>query len=288
VLAGDLQKMGTLRNSEPFRAVNLLVNCFARPFEHEQAQYPFPSRISQTFLQRLKASAFTTSSYPKNATLFEDGQRALGFYVMLEGRAKLFMDAAHGKSLILGFFGPGTTLGVEAAILGREHISTAKVVTPAKVAFVNRTVLLEHLRSDAIAALDIARLMSEACYFAVGKMRALDLSPSAEQKLARFLLELTADGARGAVMLDISQEAVAQMLGLARETVARLISNLRRRGILHWKRPALIIQDRPSLAQLAHAYSSACKRGGPLARSVDRKRAPSSPQKTKMPLFRRP
>ncbi len=265
---------------QPFREKSLpglFGNFVAKPVEQEQAPFPFFSRMSQPFLAGLKQSALKTSFYPKNAILFEDGQKARGFYVILEGRAKLFIDGAYGKSLILGFFAPGATLGMEAAILGREHVFTAKVVTPAKVAFVNRTDLLEHVSSDAIAALNIARLMSEACYFAVGKMRALDLSPSAEQRLARFLLELTADGAGEVAMLDISQEAVAQMLGLARETVARLISNLKRKGILHWKRPALIIQDRPSLALLAHAPGSACKRGAPLARPVDRKRAQSSP-----------
>lgn len=270
-----------LRNTnQPFppRPLPGLFGSFvAGPFEHERAQYPFPSRMSQTFLAKLRASALTTSSYPKGAVLFEDGQKSRGFYLMLDGRAKLFMDAAHGKSLILGFFGPGTTLGVEAAVLGREHMCTAEIVAPARAAFVNRADLLEHVRSDAMAALDLARLLSEACYFAVGKVRALDLSPSAEQKLARLLLELAADG-RGAgefVMLDISQEALAQMLGLARETVARLISNLKRRGILNWKRSAMIIQDRQSLSLLARSPDSARGRSTPLARPapLERKRA---------------
>ncbi len=252
----------------PKSPAGLFGNFVAGPFEQERAQYPLPSRMSQSFLARLKTSALTTSTYPKGATLFEEGQKSCGFYVILEGRAKVFfMDAARDKSLILGFFGPGTTLGLEAALLGHEHISTAEIVTPAKVAFVNRADLLEHVSADAMAALELARMMGEAWYFAVGKMRALDLAPSAEERLARFLLELGADSSAAGnfVMLDISQAALAQMLGLARETVTRLISSLKRRGILQWKRSGMIVQDWQSLEMLARSPDGArtSKRASP-------------------------
>jgi CRP-like cAMP-binding protein len=260
------------------RPMSGLFGAFApERLEHPHDPHPAPSQMKEGFLAKLKASELTTSFYPKGAILFEDGQKSRGFYVMLEGRAKVFMNAAHGKSLILGFFGPGATLGLAAAILGREQVSTAEIVRPAKVAFVSRTTLLEHLRSDAMAALDVAGLMSDACYFALRRMRTLDLCRSAQQRLARFLIELRADAfqAASSVKLDVSQETLAQMLGLSRETVARLIADLKRQGILDWKRSEMTIKNRSALEALAGWPDSGAttKRQPPRPVPFERRRA---------------
>jgi DNA-binding Lrp family transcriptional regulator len=86
-------------------------------------------------------------------------------------------------------------------------------------------------------------------------MRAVDLSQSGVQKLARCLLGLldqnpsSSEGA--APKLGLSQETLAQMVGLSRETVARLLSRLRRRCVVDWKRSGLVIRDRSALERLA-------------------------------------
>ena len=41
------------------------------------------------------------------------------------------------------------------------------------------------------------------------------------------------------------------MVGLSRETVTRLLSRLRRKHILDWKRSGLVIRDRSALEKLA-------------------------------------
>ena len=160
-----------------------------------------------------------------------------------------------GQTLVLGFFGPGTILGLAAAILGHAHAATAKILKPTKVLFVSRKELVREMQDDGTAARQVAELVSETCYFILGKMRAVDLSQSAEQKLARCLLGLRAHntGASGETppKLDLSQETIAQMVGLSRETITRLLSRFRRRRILDWKRSGLVIRDTNALEKLA-------------------------------------
>jgi CRP/FNR family transcriptional regulator, cyclic AMP receptor protein len=111
------------------------------------------------------------------------------------------------------------------------------------------------MQSDATVARQVAELVSETCYFILGKMRAVDLSQSAAQKLARCLLGLlahnTSSSSETPPKLDLSQEAIAQMVGLSRETVTRLLSRFRRRRILDWKRSGLVIRDTSALEKLA-------------------------------------
>jgi len=235
------------------------------PLGHLSSRYPFPASLNERYVANLRASN-VGKSFSKGAILFEEGEKPTGIYVVLEGRAKLSVNSAQGKTLVLGVFGPGTILGLAAAILGRTHAATAEITKPTKVLFVSRQELLREMRDDARAARQAAELVSEACYFILAKMKVLDLSQGATQKLARCLLGLVANntGSRSETSpkLDLSQETIAQMVGLSRETVARLLSRFRGRRILDWKRSGLVILDRSALEKFADLSETAADLAG--------------------------
>jgi CRP/FNR family cyclic AMP-dependent transcriptional regulator len=224
------------------------------PLGHLSAEYPFPARLNERYVARLKASNIGTS-LTKSAILYEEGEKPTGVYVVLEGSVKVSVNSPQGKTLVLGFFGPGTILGLAATILDRTHAATAEVVKATRVLFVARKELVREIEGDAIAARQAAQLVSETCYFILGKMSSVELSRSAAQRLARCVLGLLAynTSSQEAVppKLDLSQETLAQMVGLSRETVTRLLSRMRRRRILEWKRSGLVIRDRDALEKLA-------------------------------------
>jgi CRP-like cAMP-binding protein len=51
---------------------------------------------------------------------------------------------------------------------------------------------------------------------------------------------------------DVSQETIAQMLGLARETVSRQLAQFRRARVLEWDRTSFVIRDREALEKLVN------------------------------------
>jgi CRP/FNR family transcriptional regulator len=220
------------------------------PLGHLDSHYPFPACLNKRHLARLKTSNLARF-LPKGAILFREGERSTGVYVVLEGSAKISVNSAQGKTLVLGLFGPGTILGLAAAILGRTHAATAEVLKPIEVLFMPRKDLVREIRGDATAARQTAELVSEACYFTLDKMRTVDLSQSADQKLARCLLRLLAHGQGRETPLKLGEETIAQMVGLYRETVSRLISRFRRARILDWEGSRIVIQDKRSLEKLA-------------------------------------
>ena len=69
-----------------------------------------------------------------------------------KGGVKLSINSAQGKTLLLGFFGPGTILGLAAAILGRTHAATAEILEPTKVIFVSCKELLREIQGDVTVA----------------------------------------------------------------------------------------------------------------------------------------
>jgi len=224
------------------------------PLGHLSAYYPFPARLDQHYVERLKASRLA-KLLRDGTILFQEGQNSTGIYVVLEGRAKLSVNSAQGKTIVLGFFGPGTVLGLAAAVLGRRHAATAEIVKPTRVLFVSREELIKKIHGSATVARHAAEFASEACFFILSKMKAIDLSECAGQRLARCLLGLLAGNSNSSeavpVNLDLSQETIAQMVGLSRETVSRLLSRFRKKGIVKWTREGLFVQDRKALDKLA-------------------------------------
>jgi len=191
----------------------------------------------------------------KGSVLFSDGQTVLGVHVVPDGRVKLSIGSDNGKSLILGWAGRGTVLGLPGSILGLPHGVTAEVVKSAKLSFLSRDDLLRHLHATEEAAFAAAEMVSAIYYSALAGLTIIHLSQSAEQRVARFLLGLCpmpeSSKLRAQVTLEVSQEEIGQMIGISRETVARVISRFKKRHILDLKNPTLVIHDKTALESLA-------------------------------------
>ena len=240
----------------PAGAGTLFGQPVAEPFQHLIGRYPFPARLNEHFLRRLIASK-KARLLSKGAVLFKEGEIPNGVYVVVEGRVKMSIASADGKTLAVGFFGSGTVLGIAANVLGRCHEATAETSDPTKVIFIPRRELIREIQNNGTAALQIARLVSESHFFLLGKLAAVELSESVPQAVARFLLAMIAhnSGHDGdSVQVGLSQEAIAEMLGVSRETVSRVLSKLRRERILEWNRSDFVVRDRRALERLAGSF----------------------------------
>lgn len=191
----------------------------------------------------------------RGSLLFVEGQAASGVYVIEKGCAKLTICSGRGKSLILGFFGPQTVLGLPAAILGLPHEATAEIMKPTTARFVAREDLLRHLRQAGDAGLRAAQLVSRMLYSTLRDVESFWLTDSAEQKLARFFVSLCPPrhGCRAPIHLafDFTHEDISQRIGLSRETVTRLVSRFKKRGVLKLTRSMLTICDHDALKRIA-------------------------------------
>jgi CRP-like cAMP-binding protein len=155
--------------------------------------------------------------------------------------------------MVLGFFGPGSVLGLDANILGRVHATTAEAVQQTEVVVVPRRELLNEIQNNATAAWQVAQLVSENCYFLRDILASFQLAESAPQKVARCLLLLIPAGRLDGQgqHLNLSQEVIAQMVGVTRETVSRQLARFRKNGLLTGNRSELAICDRRALETLA-------------------------------------
>jgi CRP/FNR family cyclic AMP-dependent transcriptional regulator len=204
-------------------------------------------------VQRL-SSITSPSSYPKGATLFVEGQTGRGVFILCSGRVKLSTSSIDGKTLIARLSEPGEILGLPSTVTGMPYELTAEVVEPSQANFVSGQDFLNFLREFGEVALRVAQQLGQTYHTALAEMRTIGLSHSAEEKLARFILDMTADhkAEKGAVKakLTLTHEEIAQMIGTSRETVTRVLSVFRKKNWLVVKGSTLTLKDRSSLERL--------------------------------------
>jgi CRP/FNR family cyclic AMP-dependent transcriptional regulator len=186
--------------------------------------------------------------------LFTEGQSASGVFIMEQGLVKISICSGRGRSLILGFFGPQSVLGLPAAILGLPHESSAEIIKPAIARFLPRQYLLRQM-SAGIAGLHVAQIVSQMLYSTLRELETLMLTDSADQKLARFLLSVCplqeGNRAPAYVPLGLTHDDIAQRIGLSRETVTRSFSRFKKKGIVDLKRSVLTIFGAAALERVA-------------------------------------
>jgi CRP/FNR family transcriptional regulator, cyclic AMP receptor protein len=195
-----------------------------------------------------------TGFYPRGSRLFAEGQHPHGVFILCSGRAKLLIDSSSGRSL-MRIAERGEILGLSATLSGYPYESSAEMLDGGQVNFIGRDHFLNFLNNQAEASLRVARHLSD-LYMAVHEqMRALVLSESVAERLAKLLLfwcnQKGRETKRGVHLnLSLTHGEIAQMIGVSRETVSRLLGELRNGGIIQLKGSSLFIKDKAALERL--------------------------------------
>jgi CRP/FNR family cyclic AMP-dependent transcriptional regulator len=195
------------------------------------------------------------STLPAAAILFVEGQMPRGLFVLCSGKVKLSTTSREGKVLILKTAEAGEALGLSAAISGQSYEMTAETATPCHLNFVDRKSLLSLLQSHSEVGMHAAQSLSLEFQSAYRDMHDLVLSRSSSGKLARLLLSFSktqlANAEEVRLRSSMTHEEMAQRIGSSRETVTRLLSDLKRKQLIRLDGATLVIQNRTALEALA-------------------------------------
>ena len=231
--------------------LDIIESCFTCKLRAERIFCDLPTAALQSF-ETIKYS----SAYPKGAVLFVEGQSPRGIFVLCNGRVKLSISASDGKTLILKIAEPGEVLGLSASVSGKPYELTAETIDPCQVSFVKREDFLRFLHEHSETCFRVAEQLSDKYNTACHEIRSLGLSHSAAEKLAKLLLVWSSKASESAkkepcFKMALTHEEIAQMIGTSRETVTRLLAELKKRQIVHLKGSTLVIRNKAALAAIA-------------------------------------
>ncbi|HME11623.1 MAG TPA: Crp/Fnr family transcriptional regulator [Candidatus Acidoferrum sp.] len=199
----------------------------------------------------------TSATYPAGAILFLEKQEPRGLFVICGGEVKLSISSSAGKTLILRLAKAGEVLGLMATMSGSPYEVTAETLHPCHVAFIRRDDFLQFVAKHTEAYQGVVKQLSSLYSGACAQLRTVALSASAPEKLARLLLDWSAeskDAKQGTpVKLPLTHEEIAEFIGTTRETVTRTLSDFKSRQLVALHGSTLLISNRSALEAIGGA-----------------------------------
>jgi len=223
--------------------------------EERLLQLPLFNGLSAAGLHELLADAWV-QNFPRNASLFLQGDPAVRFFVVLDGWVKLYRSTAQGDETVLGVFASGESFA-EAAIFDQAvYPVSATIVEESRLLVVPAAPFIRHLREHGDYALKMMASMSRHMRGLVQQVERLTLKSSTE-RVAEFLVRLCPQRSGAAVVyLPMDKALIAGRLGMQPETLSRSLAKLRPLGVTT-QGPEVKIADVAVLSDMGDGIDSA-------------------------------
>ena len=207
-------------------------------------------------LQSLKRREHRASA---GETLIQEGQTDAPLFTLLEGWAFRFKTLSDGRRQILNFLLAGDFIGVQQK-MGDAAAHGVETLTDALFCVFQRDALWELHRQQPSMGFNITWLTAheeslvDDTLLSVGRR-------SAEERIATLLIllfkraaVLQADGGARGVPFPLTQQHVADGLGLSLVHTNKTLRKLERRGLHRIEDGRLVLRDVKALARLADLY----------------------------------
>ncbi len=184
---------------------------------------------------------------PADTTFFSPEDPSEVLFILKSGRVRLYRLSEEGKALTTAIIEAGTIFG-EMAILGQGmHDSFAESMTPCVLCLMSRDDVRELLLGDLRIALRITEIMGRRLLEAERRLSDFAFK-SLPERIVTLLLTL-AERQPGRffrasrVEVPYTHEQLAEMVGTHRETVTKVLNELREQGLIELKRGTVVLLD---------------------------------------------
>jgi CRP-like cAMP-binding protein len=168
----------------------------------------------------------------RGAILFNRGDRAHGFYLLLEGQIKLGVISPQGDEKVIGLIQPGQSFGEAALFLERSFPIFAQVTVDAKVLLITRDAIFDILDNDINVVRCMLAGISARNRQLVNVIESISLHNST-QRLIGYLLQISTESPDPVrVQLPANKLTIASMLNITPETLSRIMLRLHNAGLI--------------------------------------------------------
>jgi CRP/FNR family cyclic AMP-dependent transcriptional regulator len=190
------------------------------------------------------AAVATTRTFGKNAIIVSEGDETDSLYIVLAGRAKVFVADEDGREAQLNQIGPGEYFG-EVTLDGGPRSASVMALEECRCAVVKRAELTAFLERNPEFALHLVRKLAHRVRMLTDSVRSLALM-DVYGRVARLLLELAEErDGRLVIKESLTQRDIASRVGASREMISRIFSDLTDGGYVRKEDRHLVIMRKP-------------------------------------------
>ena len=199
--------------------------------------------LPQGLLDKI-AGVATVRAFPKRAIMVSEGDETDSLYVMLAGKARVFVADDKGREVQLNQLGPGEYFG-EVTLDGGPRSASVMALEDCRCAVVKRAELTPFLEKNPELALHVVRKLARRVRDLTDNVRSLALM-DVYGRVARLLLELAEEKDGRLVIAEaLTHKDIASRVGASREMISRIFSDLSEGGYVRKENGQLVIARKP-------------------------------------------
>ncbi|AZO76661.1 MULTISPECIES: Crp/Fnr family transcriptional regulator [unclassified Bosea (in: a-proteobacteria)] len=207
---------------------------------------PFFSDFERNALEKI-AAVCKQRHLAAREILFLKGDPGDGLYAIRRGLIRIGTMDDVGQQMTMNVLGGGDVFGEITLLDGQSRTADAVAMEDTDMFFLPRREFLSLLNREPPIALQLIALLCARLRDVIGRLEETTFLPPAI-RLARRILVLAADYGTD---VRASQEELASLTGVTRETVNRHLQSWKRTGVISLGRGRLLIQDIDDLRRLA-------------------------------------
>lgn len=198
----------------------------------------------------------TTKIIKKGQPLFEEGDKLNGVYCVRNGVSKLSKLSANGKDQIVKLATKGEVLGQRSVIAEESTNLSAIAVSDMEVCFIPKESITHTLQRNPNFTLEVLRHMAHDLKEADDVIVNIS-QKTVKQRVAEAFLYLRnnfGEDKDGFLALTLSREDISNVVGTATESAIRIISEFKKKRLIHTSGKKIGIKDERKLIEMVEGF----------------------------------
>jgi CRP-like cAMP-binding protein len=197
----------------------------------------------------------TALPIPRGAAVFEQGQTAKAFYVLLSGRLKVVKSTPDGQQVLIRFVVPGEIYGIAKALNREDYPATALAIIDSVTLSWDMAIWDDFMTRHPVFAGNVMRMMGQRIEDAHTRLKEM-ATQDVEHRVANAVLRLVSRSGRlvdEGVVVDfpITRQEIAEASGTTMHSVSRVLSAWQNAGLVVVGRQKVIVCDLERLSRIA-------------------------------------
>ena len=189
----------------------------------------------------------TTKSYRKKDVIFSEGDLPRYLFLLNKGKIKLYKANDYGKEYIIHIVKAGEFFGYTSLIKDSPFEISAAAMEDSELSLVPKADFIQLLHADRNVSSRFVKMLAENIIEKEEQLLQLAYD-SIRKRVAEALLTL--QEREGSNTFDILREDLAQIVGTAKESVIRMVSEFKNDGYIEVKGGTIKILDREKLVNM--------------------------------------